>query len=58
MCYRLGRFRFFMFWILETKNRIFQEKTKHLSVSIVILVAKKMLMICPVTGGSQAFVKD
>jgi hypothetical protein len=58
MCYRLGKFRFFMFWILETKNRIFQEKTKHLSVSIVILVAKEMLMICPVLGGGQGVVQD
>lgn len=58
MCYRLGRFRFFMFWILETKNRIFQEKTKHLCVSIVILVAKEMLMICPVMDGQQGIVAD
>jgi hypothetical protein len=49
---------FFIFWILETKNRIFQEKTKHLSVSFVILVAKEMLMICPVTGGQQGIVPD
>jgi len=43
---------------LETKNRVFQEKTKHLCVSIVILVAKEMLMICAVIGGRQGFVPD
>jgi len=47
-----------MFWILETKNRNFREKSKHLCVSIVILIAKEMLMICPVTGGQQSFVTD
>jgi hypothetical protein len=42
---RRGSFWLFIFWILCSKNKLFQETSKHLSTACVFLIANEMLRV-------------